>query len=54
MGGVASFYSNSFSVKSVEYRKLLFISLGSPLVALERGIFKLTKDCLMSEKIEPK
>ena len=33
-----SFYSNSCSVKSVEYWRLLFISLGSPLVALERDI----------------
>ena len=31
-----------------------FHLLGSPLVALEREIFKLTKDFLMSEKIEPK
>ena len=49
-----SFCSNPYGVKSVEYRELLFISLGSPLVALERDIFKLTKGCLMSEKIEPK
>ena len=32
--------------------KLVFISSSSPLVALERDIFKLTKFCLMSEKIE--
>ena len=49
-----SFYSNPCSVKSVEYLKLLFISLGSPLATLEREIFKLTKGCLMSEKIAHK
>ena len=48
-----SFYSNSCSVKSAEYLKLIFISLSSPLVALERDIFILTKGCLMSEKIKP-
>ena len=37
-----SFYSNSCSVKSVDHLKLLFISLGSPLVTPERDIFKLT------------
>ena len=47
-------YSNPFNVKSVEYLRLIFISLGSPLVALEREIFKLTKGYMMSEKIEPK
>ena len=47
------FYSNPCSVESVEYLKFLFISLGSPLVAPERDIFKLTICCLMSEKIEP-
>ena len=31
-----------------------FISLGSPLVALEMGIFELTKDCSVSEKMELK
>ena len=36
-----------------EYLKLLSISLGSALVALERDTFKLTKDFL-NEKIEPK
>ena len=41
-----SFYSNPCSVKSVEYLKLLFISLGSPLATLEMDIFKLTKGCL--------
>ena len=41
-----SFYSNPCSVKGVEYLKFLFISSGSPLVALERDIFKLTKGCL--------
>ena len=50
-----SFYSNPCSVKSIECLKFLFISLGSPLVALEREkIFKLTKNCVMSEKIDPK
>ena len=49
-----SFYSNPRSVKSIEYLKLLFISISSSLVALEREIFKPTIDCLMSEKIEPK
>ena len=49
-----SFYSNLCSVKSVEYLELLFISFGSPLVTLERNIFKLTKGYLMSKKIEPK
>ena len=49
-----SFYSNPCSVKSVEYQKHLFISLGSLLVAIEMNIFRLTKGCLMSEKIEPK
>ena len=48
-----SFYSNPCSVKSVEYLKLLLISLGSPLVALKRDILKLTKGCLKGEKIEP-
>ena len=42
------------SVKSFENLKLFFVSLDSPLVALERDIFKLTKGCLMSEKIEHK
>ena len=53
-GGVSfnSFYSNPRNIKSVEYLKLLFISLGSPLVALERDIFKLTKGCLTSEETE--
>ena len=37
------FYSNFYGVKSVEYLKLLLISSGSKLVALERDIFKLTK-----------
>ena len=37
-----------------KYRKVLFISLGSPLVALERDIFRLTKGCLTSEEIEHK
>ena len=32
------FYSNHCNVKSVEYLKFLFISLDSPLVALEREI----------------
>ena len=51
-----SLYSNPCGVvvKSVEYLKLLFISLGSPLVALESEIFKLTKGCLMSVKIKRK
>ena len=31
-----------------------FISLSSPLVALEMDIFELTKDCFMSEKMELK
>ena len=35
---------------NVGNRKLLFISLGSPLVALERDIFKLTKGCLINER----
>ena len=47
-----SFYSNPRNIKSVEYLKLLFISLDSPLVALVRDIFKLTKGCLTSQKIE--
>ena len=47
------FYSNPCRVKSVEYLKLLFISLGSPLATLERDISKLTKGLLMREKIEP-
>ena len=42
------------SVKSVEYLRFIFISLGSPFVAFEMDILKLTKGCLMSEKIEPK
>ena len=37
-----NFYSNLCDVKSVEYLKLLFISLGSLLVTFERDIFKLT------------
>ena len=45
-----SFHLNPCIVKSVEYQKLLFISLGSPLVVLERDIFKLTKGCLMRGK----
>ena len=49
-----SFYSSPCSAKSVEYRKFFFISLGSPLVALERDIFKLAKDCLMNGKVEHK
>ena len=49
-----SVYSKPCSVKSIEYLKLLFISLGSSLAALERDIFQLTERCLMSEKIEPK
>ena len=49
-----SFYSNHCNVKSVEYLKLLFLSLGSPLAALERGIFNVTKGPLMGEKIQPK
>ena len=51
--GVWNFYSNHCSVKSVEYWKIRFISIGSPLVALEKDAFKLIKGCL-SEKIEPK
>ena len=47
-----SFYLNRCSNKSVEYPKLPFISLGSPV--LNKGILKLTKGYLMSEKIEPK
>ena len=58
LGGVgpltAVIHSNSCRVKSFEYLKLLFMSLGSPLVALERHIFKLTKGCSVIEKIEPK
>ena len=50
----SNFCSNPRSVKSVKYLKLLFILLGSILVAAERHIFKLTKGCLISEKIEPK
>ena len=49
-----SFYLNPCSVKSIEYLKLLFISLGSPLAAPESDFFQLTESCLMSEKIEPK
>ena len=49
-----SFHSNPCSVESVEYQKLLFISLRSPLATLERDIFKLTKGYLTSEKMEPK
>ena len=50
-----SFYSNPCGVKSIEYLKLFFISLDSPLVALEREkIFEPTKTCVMSEKIDPK
>ena len=49
-----SFYSNFCSVVSVEYLKLFFISLDSPLVTLERDIFRLTKGCLMSDEIELK
>ena len=50
---------NSFNlipriIKNVEYLRLLCISLGSPLVSLERDIFNLTKGCLMSEKLESK
>ena len=36
----------------LKYLKLFSISLGSPLVAFEREIFKLTLGCLT--KIEPK
>ena len=46
-----SFIHTPCSVKSVEYRKLLFVSLGSPLVALEWDIFKQTKVCFHSEEI---
>ena len=42
-----SFYSNPCGAKNVEYLKLLFISLGTPLVALEMDIFKLTKGCFV-------
>ena len=49
-----SSHSKPCSVKSIEYLKLLFISLGSSLAALERDIFQLTESCLMSEKIERK
>ena len=49
-----SFYSNPCSVKSIEYLKLLCISLGSSLVALERDIFKLTESSCRSETMEPK
>ena len=49
-----SFYSKPSGVKSIEYLKLLFISLDIPLVALERGILELTESYLMSEIIEPK
>ena len=54
--GYNSSYSNPGNVKGVEYPKLLlsFVSLGGPLVAIERDIFKMTKRYLMSEKIEPK
>ena len=38
-----SFYSNPCSVKSIEYPKLLFISSGILLAALERSILELTK-----------
>ena len=49
MGRVVTvFYPNPCRVKSGENRKLLFISLGSPLVALEKDAFKLTKDCLIT------
>ena len=44
----------SCSMKTVEHLKILCISIGNPLVAHEMDIFKLTKGCLMSEKIEPK
>ena len=47
-----SFYSSLGSVKSVEYLELIFISLGSPLAALEREILRQNKGCLMSEKTE--
>ena len=53
MGRVVTVFVQTCSVESVEYLKLLFISLGSPLVELERDIFKLIKGCLMSEKNEP-
>ena len=47
-----SFYPNPCGVKSIEHLKLLFISLGSPLIALEREkIFELTKNCIMSKKL---
>ena len=49
-----SFYSKPGSVKIAKYLQLPFISLGSPMVALERDIFRLTESCLMSEKIESK
>ena len=49
-----NFYSSPCRVKSVEYLKFFLISLGTPLVVLEREIFKLTNGCLMSEKIESK
>ena len=49
-----NFYSNVCSVKSVEYLKLFVILLGSPLLGLKTEIFKLTKGCLTSEKMEPK
>ena len=48
-----SLYSNPCSVKSIKYLNLLFISLDSAFVALEREVFELTKGCLMREKIEP-
>ena len=47
-----SFYTNPCCVKRTEYLKFLFISLGSPLVTLERDIFKMTK--AVCEKIESK
>ena len=53
-GGCNSFHLRPCSVKSVEYLKRLLNSLSSSLVALERDIYKLTKGCLMSEKMEPK
>ena len=45
-----SFYSNSRLSRVLNCWNTFFI----PLVALEKDIFKLTKKCLMSEKIEPK
>ena len=45
IGQVITVFIEPCSIKGIQYLKLLFISLGSPLGALERDIFELTKNC---------